>query len=247
MGLGQALDAAAASSRFGTKHGKLPRGKGVGIAGSAYMSGAGLPIYWNDLPHSGAHVKIDRGGGVTVSCGTAELGQGSDMVLAMVTAEALGVRPEDVHVVSGDTTLTPVGSRVLLVARDVHGRQRDQGRRAEAARAARGRRDEKLGIPGDRLAFAHRRVFDRDQPDHGMTFVEAAVAAEAKHGTLVSVGSYKPPADIRGQVQGRGRRAFTGVLLSGVRRRSDGRSRDRRSEDRQTHPGPRLRPLRSIR
>ncbi len=41
-------------------------------------------------------------------------------------------------------------------------------------------------------------------PDHGMTFVEAAVAAEAKHGTLVSVGSYKPPADIRGKFKGAG-------------------------------------------
>ena len=37
-----------------------------------------------------------------------------------------------------------------------------------------------------------------------MTFVEAAVAAEAKHGTLVSVGSYKPPADIRGKFKGAG-------------------------------------------
>ena len=39
------------------------KGKGIGVAGSAYISGAGLPIYWNDMPHSGAEIRIDRGGG----------------------------------------------------------------------------------------------------------------------------------------------------------------------------------------
>lgn len=204
MGLGEALDAAAANSGFGSKHRQLPRGKGVGIAGSAYMSGAGLPIYWNDLPHSGAHVKIDRGGGVTVSCGTAELGQGSDMVLAMVTAETLGVRPEDVHVVSGDTTLTPVdlgsySSRVTFMAGNA-AKDAALKLRALLTDAA----AEKLGVAADRLALANRRVFDREHPETGLTFVEAAVAAEAKHGTLVSVGSYKPPADIRGKFKGAG-------------------------------------------
>src|SRR5216683_2693223 len=108
MGLGECLERAGQRTDFSAKHAQLPFGKGIGIAGSAYISGAGLPIYWNEMPHSGATVKIDRGGGVTVYCGTAEIGQGSDNVLASVTAETLGVLPEDVHVVSGDTSLAPV-------------------------------------------------------------------------------------------------------------------------------------------
>ena len=204
MGLGQALDASAEAVGYADKHRTLPFGKGVGIAGSAYMSGAGLPIYWNDLPHSGAHVKIDRGGGVTVSCGTAELGQGSDMVLAMVTAEALGVRPEDVHVVSGDTTLTPVdlgsySSRVTFMAGNAAKNAAFKLRTLLVDVAA-----EKLEIPADRVSLGHRRLFDHERPDHGMSFVDAVVAAEAKHGTLVGVGYYKPPADIRGKFKGAG-------------------------------------------
>jgi 4-hydroxybenzoyl-CoA reductase subunit alpha len=204
MGLGQALDASAEAVGYTGKHRALPFGKGVGIAGSAYMSGAGLPIYWNDLPHSGAHVKIDRGGGVTVSCGTAELGQGSDMVLAMVTAEALGVRPEDVHVVSGDTTLTPVdlgsySSRVTFMAGNAAKNAAWKLRTLLIDVAA-----EKLEIPADRVSLGHRRLFDRERPEHGMSFVDAVVAAEAKHGTLVGVGYYKPPADIRGKFKGAG-------------------------------------------
>ncbi|HZW54562.1 MAG TPA: molybdopterin cofactor-binding domain-containing protein, partial [Candidatus Elarobacter sp.] len=62
MGLGQCLDALQRATRFSDRHRQLPRGKGIGIAGSAYISGAGLPIYWNEMPHSGAEIRIDRGG-----------------------------------------------------------------------------------------------------------------------------------------------------------------------------------------
>ena len=34
--------------------------------GQLYISGAGLPIYWNDMPHSGVQIKLDRSGGVAV-------------------------------------------------------------------------------------------------------------------------------------------------------------------------------------
>src|SRR5204863_10022077 len=35
------------------KRGRRGRGRGIGLAGSSYISGAGLPIYWNAMPHSG--------------------------------------------------------------------------------------------------------------------------------------------------------------------------------------------------
>ena len=50
----------------------MPEGKGLGLACSSYLSGAGLPIYWNAMPHSGVQLKLDRGGGVTVFCGSTE-------------------------------------------------------------------------------------------------------------------------------------------------------------------------------
>jgi len=204
MGLGQCLDEVKRSTGFSEKHGQLPKGRGIGVAGSAYISGAGLPIYWNEMPHSGASVKIDRGGGVTVYCGTAEIGQGSDMVLAVVAAEQLGVLPEDVHVVSGDTALAPVdlgsySSRVTFMAGNaVHeAAGRLKALIVEAAAA-------KLGIPADRVALAQRRVFDLADPSRALSFAEAAVLAESKNGTLVSAGSYKPPKGIGGDYKGAG-------------------------------------------
>jgi CO/xanthine dehydrogenase Mo-binding subunit len=53
---------------------------------------------------------------------------------------------------------------------------------------------EKLEVPAARLCFADRRVYDMENPDKGLTFIEAVWAAETKFGTLGTVGSYKPPA-----------------------------------------------------
>jgi len=55
---------------------RLPYGKGIGIACSSYICGAGLPIYWNNMPQSGVQLRLDRQGGVCVMCGSTDIGQG---------------------------------------------------------------------------------------------------------------------------------------------------------------------------
>src|SRR5712691_8152600 len=84
IGLRECLERALESSGFAAKRGRLGPGRGVGLAASAYISGAGLPIYWNAMPHSGVQIKVDRSGGVAVFCGSTDIGQGSDSVLAYV-------------------------------------------------------------------------------------------------------------------------------------------------------------------
>src|SRR5207244_2835750 len=85
---------------------KLPFGKGIGIACSSYICGAGLPIYWNNMPQSGVQLRLDRQGGVCVMCGSTDIGQGSDSILAYIVAEVLGIDPFDIRVVTADTDLT---------------------------------------------------------------------------------------------------------------------------------------------
>src|SRR5207248_11662570 len=96
------------------------RRKGIGIACSAYMTGAGTAIYWTNMPHSGVVLRADRSGGLTILCGATDIGQGSDSILAYLPAEVLGIEPKDVHVHPADTSLTPVdlgsySSRVTLM------------------------------------------------------------------------------------------------------------------------------------
>ncbi len=194
MGLGSCIRKVVVGSGWKEKFRKLPHGKGIGLACSSYITGAGLAIYWNPMPHSGVQLKCDRGGGVTVFCGSTEIGQGSDSILAVIVAEVLGVDPFDIAIVTGDTDLTPVdlgsySSRVTLMTGNAAIQAAERARDIIARHAAR-----KLELPAERLAFAERRVFDGEDPARGLSFADAVQLAEAAEGTVGTVGSYTPPA-----------------------------------------------------
>ena len=193
IGLRECIERVIAGSGWRERHGKLPAGRGLGLACSSYLCGAGLPIYWNEMPHSGVQLQLDRSGRVTAFCGATEIGQGSDDVLAAIIAEVLGLATDDVKLVTGDTDLTPVdlgsySSRVTLMMGNAAIQAAERARTLLADAAGR-----KLGLPAERLAFADRRVFDVENPALGLTFQEAVVAAEVEHGTLGTTGSYRPP------------------------------------------------------
>jgi len=180
-------------SDWKNKFRKLPEGHGVGLACSAYLTGAGLPIYWNKMPHSGVQLKFDRGGGVSIFCGATEIGQGSDDVLAGIVAEVLGIDPFDIRLFTGDTDLGPVdlgsySSRVTLMAGNAALQAAERGKTLLAEAVAL-----KLDVPKERLCFAGKRVFDSSAPDKGVGFAEAVCLAEARFGTIGTVGSYTPP------------------------------------------------------
>ena len=180
-------------SSWKEKFRKLPEGRGVGLACSAYLTGAGLAIYWNKMPHSGVQLKLDRGGGVTIFCGATEIGQGSDDVLAAIVAEILGLDTYDIRLYTGDTDLGPVdlgsySSRVTIMAGNAALQAAERARALLAEAVA-----ERLEFPKERVRFAEKRVFDSAAPDKGVTFQEAVCQAEARFGTIGTVGSYTPP------------------------------------------------------
>ena len=200
MGLGECIDKVVEGSRWSERFSgwdqskrKLPFGKGIGIACSSYICGAGLPIYWNNMPQSGVQLRLDRQGGVCVMCGSTDIGQGSDSILAYIVAEVLGIDPFDIRVVTADTDLTPVdlgsySSRVTLMTGNAAIQAAERARELLVMAVA-----EKLGVPIENLSLAERRVFDVENPEVGVSFAEAVVLAESKFGTIGTVGSYSPP------------------------------------------------------
>jgi carbon-monoxide dehydrogenase large subunit len=68
---------------------------GVGLGG--YVEGTGIG------PYEGAHVRVEPSGKVWVATGLTTQGQGHATTFAQIAAEALGCRPGDVTVVTGDT------------------------------------------------------------------------------------------------------------------------------------------------
>src|SRR2546423_841755 len=167
IGLQRCIERVVEASGWKDKFRKLPFGRGVGLACSCYLTGAGLPIYWNNMPQSGVQLKLDRSGLVTVFCGSTEIGQGSDSILAYIVAEVLGIDPFDIAVVTGDTDLTPVdlgsySSRVTLMTGNAALQAAERARQILSLHAAK-----KLDVPVERLTFADGRVFDRDDPKPG--------------------------------------------------------------------------------
>lgn len=198
MGLGACIEKVVAGSGWNERRGKREvtkdgRIRGLGLACSSYLSGAGLPIYWNGLPHSGVQLKLDRSGLVTAFCGSTDIGQGSDSILGWIIGEVLGIDPLGIKVVTSDTDLTPVdlgsySSRVTVMTGNAAMQAAERARDILAKGVA-----EKLGVPAGRLVFADERVFDAEDPKKGMTFQEAIVCSEARFGTIGTVGSYTPP------------------------------------------------------
>ncbi len=203
IGLVECINKVVERSNWKSKHRQLPFGHGIGLACSSYLTGAGNSIYWNKMPHSGVQLKLDRSGKVAAFCGSSEIGQGSDDVLANLVCEVLGIDPIDVRIVTGDTDLTPVdlgsySSRVTLMMGNAAIQAAERARIIIAGAVS-----EKLKVPAERLVFANNRVTDSKDPAQGMSFPEAIVCAEEIHGTIGTTGSYTPP-DPPGKYKGGG-------------------------------------------
>jgi len=192
-GLAECIGRVVEMSDWKRKHRRLPTGRGVGLACSAYMCGAGVSIYWNKMPHSGVQLLLDRSGQVTVFCGATEIGQGSDDALAAIVAEALGVDVDVVRCVTGDTGITPVdlgsySSRVTVMMGNAALQAAARVRDVLAQAAA-----EALACTAAEVVFARGRVCAKGDSSRGMDFAEAVALAEARHGTVSAAGSYTPP------------------------------------------------------
>jgi 4-hydroxybenzoyl-CoA reductase subunit alpha len=202
-GLKECIEKVVEASGFKEKHGKLPHGKGVGFAIGSYICGAGMPIYWNDLPHSEVQLKVDRSGTVTAYSGTIDIGQGSDTVLATIVAEVLGLKPHEIQLVTADTDLTPIdlgsySSRVTMMMGNAALQAAERLHDLICSAVA-----PQLGVSVDRLKMRDGRIYDGENPSKGVSFLEAVQIAEAQQGLLTSVGSYKPPRK-PGQYKGSG-------------------------------------------
>ena len=187
------LQTAAEKSGYLEKHGRLPFGRGIGLAGGYYISGTAYTLYMSYKPHSSAMIRVDTEAGVTLYCGATDIGQGSDTVMAQMAAEALGVRYEDVHVVSGDTTLAPfdlgsfasrvtygTGQAIKMAAAEIN-------QKLFAVAAA------ELGVRAEHLTAKNYRIFSRFEPKKAMDWHRAVEKYIDAQGPLVGAGHYTPP------------------------------------------------------
>jgi 4-hydroxybenzoyl-CoA reductase subunit alpha len=197
-GLPECIEKVVERSGWREKKGKLPYGKGVGIACSHYVSGAANPIIRSNMPHTTVNIKIDRDAAVTVYSGASDIGQGSDTMQVQVVAEVLGVRPERVKLIAADTELTPIdlgsySSRVTFMAGNACIEAAKNMREQIFAAVA-----ENFGCRPHELECVDELIRKKNDPSMRVSFDDAVVMAADFHGALVAQGSYAPPEEARG-------------------------------------------------
>ena len=204
-GLPECIDKTVERSGWKERKGKLPKGRGLGIACSHYVSGAANSIIRSDMPHSTVNIKIDRDGGVVVYTGASEIGQGSDTMTAQVAAETLGCTLSRVRVIAADTDLTPIdigsySSRVTFMAGNATLRAATEVKKLIAAAAAK-----KMSCAPGELIFREDKVVKKNghvgtaalggPPEQSSATVSGRVEGQILRGSLQQKRKDEGPKD----------------------------------------------------
>ncbi len=198
-GFPECIDKVEERSAWHDKHGKLPYGKGIGIAGSHYVSGAANAIIRSGAAHTTVNLTIDREGTVTIFTGASEIGQGSDTLQVQVVAAELGIGLDRVKIIAADTARTPIdlgsySSRVTFMAGNAAiAAARDAKTKILNAAAV------KMATTPDNLLIEGSRVMCRDDRRLAMSFEDAVrLAIPDGADALDATGSYRPPQEATG-------------------------------------------------
>ena len=153
------------------KEGRIRRG--VGMATMTHCSGA-APLY---LDHSNASIKLNEDGSADLVVHPAPVGQHIWGALSQIAAEELGIQPEDINIVTGDTDVTlfeygsdasrstyAVGNATLIAAR--------QAKEQILERAAK-----MLEVSPDELEISDRQISVRTDQKKGISVAKVCYDA----------------------------------------------------------------------
>lgn len=190
-GLSEALQQAAEKSGWKEKRGKLPFGKGIGMGANGMMVGFPMGIRGG----SSAMIKFNEDGGATLISGVVDTGSGNDSMVVQIAADVLGLKMEDVNLVSADSEITPL----------------DQGAYSQAAAfvsanaamaAAIDAREQILNIASDmldatveELGLRDGYVYMKERPERNIWMGKAIRKALMDDTPIMGRGSYMPKID----------------------------------------------------
>ncbi|QLQ09216.1 MAG: xanthine dehydrogenase family protein [Nocardioidaceae bacterium] len=154
--------------------------RGVGISPFVEPSGigsqGGVEVHgFNSPSHDAARVALDTHGKATVSFGTPSIGQGLETAISQLVAEGLGVGIDDVTVIWGDTSNSPMSltgtraSRAATITGGAAWRAAEEVRAQVAEVAA-----ILLGVSADKIEVEDGQVFVSGDPVPRLSVAEVA-------------------------------------------------------------------------
>ncbi len=155
------------------------KGRHVGIGISTYVEICGMGPS-SAMPAGGwesGTVRIEPTGMVNVLTGSSPHGQGQETTFSQITADMLGISPEDVLIVHGDTAVVPYGigtfgSRATAVGGTAMYQSLEK-LRAKLAKIA----GHLLGVDPAKLVFHDHKIFSKSEPKKTVSFGEVVSAA----------------------------------------------------------------------
>jgi 4-hydroxybenzoyl-CoA reductase subunit alpha len=206
-GLPECLEKVRAASGWSERKGRMPKGRGLGLACSHFVSGTSTPKHWTGEPHATVQLRLDFDGSVTLLTGAADIGQGSSTMAAQCAAEVLDVALERIRVIASDSALTPkdngsYSSRVtFMVGRASIAAAIELKALLVKAVAAR------LEVGPDDIEVRDEVFFVRDSAQGqqaGLPWIEAVRAAMVDTGAVTVKGTYTCPLEFQGDKKIRG-------------------------------------------
>ena len=145
---------------------------GVGVSTVVKMAGAAGEVRTED-----AWITIDSGGKVTARTGISPHGQGSDVCMAQVVADQLGISPSNIQVLHGDTDVVPSGGGTGATRGTVVGISAMYTVAEKARRKLSRIASHLMDCPESDIVFEEGRIYSQLAPDCAKTFAEIASAA----------------------------------------------------------------------
>lgn len=182
---------AAESAGWKEKYGKLPPGRGIGMATASVLSGFPMGIRGG----SGAFVRFNEDGDATVISGVVDNGQGNDHMIATIAAEELGLPVEAIKVVTADTSLTPADQGAYSQASTLLSGGAVKAAAADAKRQLFEVAAELLEANKDDLFARDGKIFIKGSPDKSVPLAKVARAALAQNRQILGRGDRWPKGD----------------------------------------------------
>ncbi|HSD73363.1 MAG TPA: 4-hydroxybenzoyl-CoA reductase subunit alpha [Steroidobacteraceae bacterium] len=196
-GLPECLDWVERASGWRERKGRMPRGRGLGVGCSHFISGAAKPVHWTGEPHATVNLRLDFDGSITLLTGAADIGQGSSTLLAQIAADVLRLPLLRLRVIAGDSALTPkdngsYSSRVSLMVGNAALAAAEELKAQLVAAAAR-----RLEVRPEQVECLGE-VYRLVGTDRVVSYPDVVRAALEAGGPITARGTYTVPRELQG-------------------------------------------------
>jgi 4-hydroxybenzoyl-CoA reductase alpha subunit len=192
-GLSEAVQKAAEESGWKEKRGKLLYGRGVGMGCNGMMVGFPMGIRGG----SSAYIKFNEDAGATLISGVADNGQGNDSMMVQIAADVLGLRMDEINLVSADSEITTLDQGAYSQAAAFVSGNAVRAAAEDAKRQLLVVAAEMLRVDVGTLDLKDHRVFVMEDPEKNVPIHQIIRTALLKNKPIMGRGSYMPNVDLK--------------------------------------------------